>query len=170
MLDAEFRREGGEQFVLELAPLVCRYHVGDAETGNPERLRVVATVYVHILSISHASGQRVYRSTHVNKYLEPSDGGNRPTKSTCMCPKRRSGGAKGFIGGTVCLNTLVRWHFMQHLVQYLIRLFIPGQQYRVLIRSDVALESPWAWPCSPSNTMRRCCSGKYIRVCFVEVR
>jgi hypothetical protein len=37
MLDAEVRRESGEQFRLELATLVIRHHVEDAETENPMR-------------------------------------------------------------------------------------------------------------------------------------
>lgn len=44
---------------------------------------------------------------------------------------------------TVCLNTLVRWLCMQHLVQYLISLSISGHQYLNLIKREVALLSLW---------------------------
>lgn len=143
-------------------------------SGTPKReiycvVRVVATVCADMLSMGHASGQRVKRSTHVSKYLHPLEGGSGPTKSICICPKRRSGGANGVKGETVYLNTFVRCHCMQHLSQYLICLFIPGQQYLFPIRRKVALPPPWAWPCRPSKTVRRCRSGTYIRACFVDV-
>ena len=41
-----------------------------------------------------ASGQRVDRSTIVNKYLKSSDAGRGPTTSTWMCEKRHCGSGK----------------------------------------------------------------------------
>lgn len=63
-------------------------------SGTPKRdihcvVSVTTTVYADMLSIGHASSQRVKLSTHVTKYLQMLDGDSGPTRSTCMCPKRR---------------------------------------------------------------------------------
>jgi len=131
--------------------------IGGLSRSWPRRARQneisIASIVINMLSIGHASSQRVKRSMHVRKYQQLLDENSGPIRSPCMCPKRRSDGAKDIIGETVCLNTFVHWHGIQHiLVLCFICLSIPGQQYLDLIKRKVALPPPCAYSSSPLNT------------------
>lgn len=93
-----------------------------------------------VMSMGKASGQRVYLSTMVRRYLYLLDGGREPTRSS-MWTCERSDGMKYVVEVDVCLCILARWHGPQCRVQRVILWFMSSQQYGDWMRLGVVVNN-----------------------------
>ena len=109
-----------------------------------------------------AIGQRVKRSTAVNKYLNPLDRG-KVTKSRFKCSNLLFGTVNSPIGGVTCRVTLACWHCKHSLAHLLQSSLIEGQttllEIICLVRSTPGCPKPWR----TSNTRFRSENGTYGR-------
>ena len=77
-----------------------------------------------------ASGHSVKRSTIVNRWVNPCDVGNGPTKSTCRLSNRLVGIGSGVSGPTMCFDTFACWQATHVRVHCRMSLAIPCQMKR----------------------------------------
>ena len=93
-----------------------------------------------------AIGQRVNRSTAVNRYLNPFDLGN-VTKSILMCSNRLLGTVKSPMGGVTCRVTLACWHDRHSLAHLLTSSLMDGHttlfETICRVRSTPGCPKPW---------------------------
>ena len=114
----------------------------NTETGQPA-MNVFTVLWTSILAIGRTLHQREKRSTHVNKYVYPSQAGKGPEMFMCTCSNRSSGDGKWSTGVRVYLPILALWHCSQVLAYSRIFDFKRGQTYFSVSSLMEALARGW---------------------------
>ena len=128
--------------------------------GTPKReiqwvMRASAQSEAVMEVMGMASGHLVVRSTTVNKYSAPAEGGKGPTRSTWRWLHLLAGTGMACTGVFEWRVTLPRWQSRQVLDQARESEAIEGHRNRREMRALVVRPLGWARPWTESKTCRR---------------
>ena len=126
-------------------------------------MNVFTVVWTSILAIRRSSHQREKQSTHVNKYVYPSQGRQGPVMSMCTGSNRFSRDEKGSTSVCVCLPTSFG-NCSQVLAHSRISDFIRGQTYLSVSSLMETLAPGWDRLWRLEKKIRRNESGTNVRI------